>query len=158
MNTTSQQYTQIHREQRNISKYSGLLCGRLFLMACLLLLSFFLLPVTMYFFIFLLLFPWAFSNILSSHKHDEPNILLASCADRYFYTPARMTIEKFTGRFTILLLILWQLQIIQSERTDLFVLAPSVCLFTYLLSRILGTLFIRSKIHQFYLNLDSINI
>ena len=157
MNNTSQQYTQILREQRNISKYSGLLCGRLLLMACLLLLSYFLLPVTMYFFAFLLLFPWVFSNILSSRKRNRPDILLASCAERYFYTPARMTIEKFTGNFTILLLILWQMQVIQSERTDLFVLAPALCLFAYLLSRIFGTLLIRSKIRQFYLNLDSIS-
>lgn len=157
MDNTSQQYTQILREQRNISKYSGLVCGRIFLMACLLVLSCFLLPVTMYFFAFLLLFPWAFSNILSSRKRDIPDILLESCAGKYFYTPTRMTIEKFTGNFTVLLLILWQLQIIQSERTDLFVLAPALCLFAYLLSRIFSTLVIRNKIHQFYLNLDSIS-
>lgn len=157
MNTTSK-YTQIRREQHSISKYSGLVCGRLLLMGCLLLLSCFLLPVTMYFFIFLLLFPWVFSNILNSRSRNKQDILLVSCADRYFYTPARMTMEKFTGHLTILLLILWQLQISQSERTDLLILAPALCLLAYLLSRILGTLIIRNKIHQFYLNLDSINI
>lgn len=158
MDTISQQYAQILKERRNISKYSGLLCGRLFLMACLLFLSCFLLPVTIYFFAFLLLFPWAFSNILSSKKHTQPDIFLKSCADKYFYTPVRMTVEKLTGNFTILLLVLWQLQITQSGRTGFFVLAPALCLFAYLLSRIFSTFIIRGKIHQFYLNLDSISI
>lgn len=153
MQIKQSQNTQIIIEQKNISKYTGLLYGRIFLLISLLLLLIVLQPTPFYLFVFLLLCPWIFSNILSA-RMETPEILLTFCAKKYSYTPVKLTIEKYIGNCTILLFIIWQL--LFPPKTILFPvlrLTPGLLLLLYLICRIITTFITQKKIRQLYTEL-----
>lgn len=145
---------QILHEQRNISKYSGLLYGRIFLLPCLFLFIVPLGPVPAYLFAFFLLSPILLGNLLENKKDAEP-ILLGSCAKKYRYTAVRLSIEQHIGRIAVLLLAAWQFYIPSSLAVYLH-LAPASLLMLYLLCRIIITAVIRHNIHSYYMELRSL--
>lgn len=149
-----QQNTQIYREQRNISRYTGLLISRITLMVCLFFLLIFLRPFSFYFFALLLLYPWIISNILTGRK-KFPKPLLASCAKKYFYTPERFTAEKQLSYYIIFALVVWQAHI-NTKPLDIVFLnpAPGFLLFIYLISRILATAITSRNIYNYYTSME----
>ena len=143
-------------EQRNISKYAGLLCARVFLLCLLLPLILFSGSDYAYFFVFLLIVPWILANILENKTKKTP-ILLYSCAQKFFYTNARFTTEQQIGRCIILFLTFLQLILHPASQTDLLSFAPGILLLLYLLCRILCTIFVRHRIHKYYFDLVGLN-
>lgn len=143
-------------EQRNISKCAGLLCGRVLLLFLLFFLILYSGPDYAYFFAFLLILPWVFTNILEA-KTQEKTIILYSSAQKFFYTNARFIVEQQIGRCIILLLTFWQLIARPASQADFMSFAPGILLLLYLLCRIFSTLFIRHEIHKYYFNLTDLN-
>lgn len=156
MKTTEMYKNQIIKETRSISRYAGLLCGRLlllFLLFILLLCSF---SGLAYFFAFLLIVPGIFSMLLEKKRADAP-ILLNSSARRFFYTDARFKAEQHIGRCIILLLTFWQVTMSQTSDSILTALTPGILLLLYLFCRILSTSLIRHSIHRYYHNLTALD-
>ena len=153
-----QQSIQIYREQRNISRYTGLLVSRIILMVCLFFLLIFLRPFSFYFFALLLLYPWIIANILSGKKKYQKT-LLASCAKKYFYTPERFTAEKQLSYYIIFALVVWQATL-NTKPLDITFLnpAPGFLLLIYLISRILVTTIASHNIHKYYTNMEILDI
>lgn len=154
MQTISTSKEQIIKEQRNISKCAGLLCGRLLLLFGLFLLIVPLSPVAAYLFAFFLLTPWLLSNILENRKTPVP-VSLNSCAEKYHYSSIHLSVEQNIGRIAILLLAAWQFYIPDSIAIYLY-LAPGSLLMLYLLCRIISTMIIRHSIHSYYMELRSL--
>lgn len=145
---------QIEKEQRAISKYTGLLFARIILMICLFFLLLFMRPFSFYFFALLLLYPWIVANILSEKKQFS-KILLISCAKKYYYTPAKFTAEKQLSYYTIFALVVWQMYINPNAlEFGILHLAPGVLLLIYLISRIFITALTHREIHNYYTNLE----
>ena len=155
MRTTTISREQIMREQRNISKHAGLLCGRILLLGGLFLLIAPLPPVSVYLFVFFFLVPWLLSNILESKKTAAPPIL-SSYAKKFHYTPIHLSVEQAMGRIAVFLLASWQFFISGSIAVYLH-LAPGILLLLYLLCRIISTAIIRHKIHSYYMDLRSLD-
>lgn len=149
-----QQNAQIYREQRNISRYTGLLISRIILMVCLFFLLVVLRPFSFYFFALLLLYPWIIANILTEKK-KFPKILLASCAKKYFYTPEKFTAEKQLSYYIIFALIVWQAYL-NTKPLDIVFLnpAPGFLLLIYLISRIAATAITSRNIHNYYISME----
>lgn len=153
MQSDNIQSIQINKEKRNISKYVGLVFGRIVLLAGLFILFFFLLPISVYLFAYFLLFPWIFSNILASRSKEISPLFLDSCAKKYFFTPSRYRAEKFTGKAIIFFLIIWQISLNRTLSYPVIIqIAPAIILLIYLLSRMICTMTIRKKIHRYYMN------
>lgn len=155
MQTITISREQITKEQRNISKCAGLLCGRLLLLGGLLLLIIPLNPVAAYLFAFFLLAPWLLSNILENRKTTEP-VLLNSCAKKFHYSSIQYSVERNIGRAAVLLLAAWQFYIPNSIAIYLH-LAPGILLFLYLVCRIICTAIIQHNIHSYYMELRSLD-
>ncbi|RKI42968.1 hypothetical protein D7V86_00260 [bacterium D16-51] len=145
---------QILHEQRNISRYTGLLYGRIFLLPCLFLFIVPLGPVPAYLFAFLLLAPVLLCSLLENKENAEP-VLLDSCAKKYRYTAVRLSVEQHTGRIAVLLLAAWQFYIPSSLAVYLH-LAPAALLMLYLIWRIISTAITRHNIHSYYMELRSL--
>ncbi len=146
---------QILKERQNISKYTGLLRGRMVLLACLVLLFVPLSPVSIYLFAFFFVAPWAVSDIIAGKNSPQP-LLLQSCAKKYHYTQAKFITEQCFGYFTVLLLAVWQITLKGSYLTALFRTAPTFVLLLYMVCRIAGTILTRRNIHNYYMTLDSL--
>lgn len=144
--------SQVMADKRNISRYTGLLYSRIVLLVCLLFLTIAVQPIPLYLFAFLLLCPWIFSNI-PGKKSNSPQVLLTFCAKKYSYTPVRLTVEKYIGVCTILLLVAWQLLSPPATGSSILRLAPGFLLLLYLLCRILATAVTRRRIHRLYTEL-----
>ena len=145
--------SQVIREQRNISKYTGLLCGRIMLMVCFFVLFIILQPTAFYFLVFLLFCPWILSHFFEK-KQKAPELLLNSCAKKYFYTPNSLAVEKIIGTCIVLLLSFWQLLLAPKESMFILLrLAPGLLLLFYLVCRILTTAIVRQRIHRSYMEL-----
>ncbi len=149
-----QQNAQIYKEQRNISRYTGLLISRIILMVCLFFLLVVLRPFSFYFFALLLLYPWIIANILAEKK-KFPKTLLASCAKKYFYTPEKFTAEKQLSYYIIFALVVWQAYI-NTKPLDIVFLnpAPGFLLLIYLISRIAATAITSRNIHNYYISME----
>jgi len=155
MRTTTISREQIMREQRNISKYAGLLCGRILLLGGLFLLIVPLNPVAAYLFAFFLLVPWLLSNTLESKKPANPSIL-SSYAKKFHYTSIHLSVEQTMGRIAVFLLAAWQF-FISGPIAVYLQPAPGILLFLYLLCRIISTSIIRHKIYSYYMELRSLD-
>lgn len=157
MQTDTIQSIEINKEKREISKYAGLVFGRVLLLIELFFLLFLLRPVSIYLFTFFLLFPWIFSNILSSKSEEAKQPLLFSCAKKFYYTPFRYRAEKLTGKMILFFLVVWQISLNQTiSYPVLLQLAPGIILLTYILGRIICTVMMRRKIHLYYTNFLSL--
>lgn len=149
-----QQNAQIYREQRNISRFTGLLISRIIIMVCLFFLLVVLRPFSFYFFALLLLYPWIIANILAEKK-TFPEILLASCAKKYSYTPEKFTAEKQLSYYIIFALVVWQAYINTKPLDIVFLnLAPAFLLFIYLISRIVATTVTSHNIYNYYISME----
>lgn len=153
MKNSNSKNLQIIREKQNISKYTGLLYGRILLLICLFSLLTIVSPSSFYLFVFLLLCPWIFSNIMTS-KQKTQEILLPFCAKKFYYTPAKLTVEKYIGNCIIILLAVWQLLFPPSiESFPIIRQTPAFLLLLYLICRIAVTVITRQMIHRIYTNL-----
>lgn len=154
LHTNHLQNAQVHQEQRNISRYTGLLISRIILMVCLFFLLVFLRPFSFYLFALLLFYPWIIANILAEKK-KFPKTLLASCAKKYFYSPEKFTAEKQLSYYIIFALVVWQIYI-NKKIFDIALLnlAPGFLLFIYLISRILSTAIASHNVHNYYTSLE----
>ena len=155
MCTTTISREQIMREQRNISKYAGLLCGRILLLFGLFLLIIPLSPVAAYLFAFFLLIPWLLSNTLERKKTTAPAIL-NSYAKKFHYTSIHLSVEQSIGRIAVFLLASWQF-FLSGPIAIYLQLAPGILLLLYLLCRIISTSIIRHNIHSYYMELRSLD-
>lgn len=148
---------QIRSEKRNFSKYLGLLVSRILLLLELFLLLFVTLPTPAYLLVFLVLFPWIYSNLSVCQKENAVPLCLSSLADTLFYTPARYKSEHITGNIAMFFLIVWQLSLNRYSDLAVFLhLAPSLCLLSYWIIRILTTLIAQRKINSYYTDFHSL--
>lgn len=153
MKYSNSKKVQILKEKQNISKYTGLLCGRIFLLFCLFALLAVLQPAPFYIFIFLLLCPWVLSTIASSRQKPQ-KILLSFCAKKFYYTPIKLAIEKHIGNCIIILLAVWQIVFPPfNESFSIIRQAPAFLLLLYLICRIAATIITRQMIHHIYTKL-----
>lgn len=149
------QKRQVQEEIRQISKYAGLLAGRIFLLICLLLLFYAFRPTSIYLFAFGVAFPPFFASLFQRQtKTTEATLLLDSCAKKYYYSSYRFHSELYTGHIFVLGLLLWQLYL-RSSQTAAFPLstAPGLILLGYLLCRIISTRIFQHKIKIYYRDL-----
>lgn len=150
MNSTQ---SQVITDQRNISRYTGLLYSRLLLMGTLFALLIFLQPVSFYFLVFLLFCPWLLRHFFEK-KGGSAKPVLNYCAKKYFYTPARLKAEQIMGNSIVLLLSFWQLLAAPKASSFLSLrLAPGILLLIYLICRISAATIVRQKIHRLYMEL-----
>lgn len=153
MKNNHSQQIQILKEKQSISKYTGLLYGRILLLFCLFALLAVLQPAPFYIFIFLLLCPWVLSNIAAS-KQKSHELLLPFCAKKFYYTPIKLVIEKHIGNCIIILLGIWQIVFPPSnESFSIIRQAPAFLLLLYLICRIAVTIITRQMIHRIYTKL-----
>lgn len=146
--------SQIVKEQRNISKYAGLLFARIVLLICMFFILVPLRPTSFYIFAFLAIYPWAMSNFFFNTKKAAAT-RLTFCARKYFYTPARLDAEKNTGVGAILFLAAWQINLtMKPPAIQILQLAPGFLLLLYLICRIFATAVIRHRIHRYYATLE----
>lgn len=147
---------QIQREKREISRCAGLLGARALLLVLLFLSTPWLSPVSVYLFLFLLFVPWVISNILSAHTNKEMQPILQSCSKKFFYTPERLRAEKLTKNAILFFLLVWQLAANQNHSLPATLsLTPAFLLLLYLFTKALFTIYIRFRIHHFYMNFEA---
>ena len=153
MNINNSQNIIIQKEKQNISKYTGLLYSRIFLLFCLFVLLAVLPSAPFYFFVFLLLCPWIFSNIATS-RHKSQTLLLSFGAKSFYYTPINLSVEKSIGYCIVLLLVIWQIVFPPTEAAfPILRLVPGFLLLLYLIFRITATAIARRMIHRIYTKL-----
>lgn len=141
-------------EQRNISRYAGMIIARAILLLCLFILLIPLQPFSFYTFFILFLYP-LIQTLILEEKHIAMPVLLSSCAKKYFYTPERYLAERRTSYVLLFLLVLWQILFNTNPPIDsLLHPAPAILLFLYLLCRIFITIIIKHQIHHFYSTLE----
>lgn len=145
----------IRREASDIAKCAGLTCSRIILLVCLLLLLYPMRPAAIYLIAVTALFPWVFGNILAGKESTSQRPVLAFCAQKYLYSPARYISERYTGWGLIILLAAWQLSVTRSPRFQgAWKMAPVCCLCLYCLCRLISTRIFRRKIHREYIHLE----
>lgn len=144
----------IRKEASDIAKCAGLICSRLALLLCLIILLYPMRPTSIYLFAITAIFPWIFGNILEGKQSGSPQLALSFCARKYLYTPARYLSEKCTGWALIILLAAWQFSVTGSSRLQgVWKIAPACCLLVYFLCRLISTLIFRRKIHREYFDM-----
>ena len=152
MQNNSPQTNRIHGEKRMISRYAGMLGGRIFLLVLLFFSIPAMKPVSAYLFSFFLLFPWILSNIFASRKYPENRLILETCAKKFYYSPARRHAESLTKNCIIFFLLIWQITINKQNHpvSPFPAVVPGLFLFLYLIFTIFCTIIIRRKIHHYY--------
>lgn len=144
----------IRKEASDIAKCAGLMCSRLALLLCLILLLYPTRPTSVYLLAITALFPWIFGNILEGKQSESPQLSLSFCARKYLYTPARYLSEKCAGGALVIFLTVWQFAVTGSSRLQgIWKISPAGCLFIYCLCRLISTLVFRRKIHREYFDM-----
>lgn len=143
--------TTTRKEEKQISRYAGLFCGRIVLLLCLFFLFFFLNPTSIYLFTAFAFFPAILAWLFSHNETTEKNIILASCAKKYFFSYHHYTGEKYTGLFILPALALWQFILLnQDHGRPIVQKAPAICMFFYLITRLIVTKIVKKQISRYY--------
>ena len=139
------------KEEKQISRYAGLFCSRIVLLLCLFFLFFFLNPTSIYLFTAFAFFPAILAWLFSRNETAEKKIILASCAKKYFFTYQNYTGEKYTGLFILPALAFWQFMLLNQEISHAVIQkAPAICMFFYLMTRLITTEIVKKQISRYY--------
>ena len=147
----------INRELNSISRYMGLITSKYVIFVLLLITMFPMNIVPGYIFLAGLIFPVAFKFISeeNSSKKDVTDFTLHPTAKKYKFSYLKYKAEAFNFLLITLLLIVWQLVL---HNTNVFSypvnIIPSFMLIIYILSRFLGSLFFKIKLHHNFMNMN----
>lgn len=144
----SDQRHAVKREATMLSRYIGLLAGRLTTVVLSFLCLSYLSPACVYISLFGLVLPLGLQSVLSAGAGKEPDWQLPLTLKKYHFTALRFRCEKIAAPIFLVFLLGWQYALSRGEQPVFWGIVPALLFLVNVVVRILTTILFRIHLHR----------